>query len=172
MISRVAGKLKQQADAEVAAGRLWRAKEVLRNAITSYDADLFESYGRILLQMQDLKEAGKWLFLSGRRQPEYGEAIATFLEWCGSRGAQKLYGSFPGCARLRFVREYPETLAVELQALGVPPEIPSSWGPRQEIPLQGKTLVGCVVVVCFLIASLIVGGVVIVGWLWSWVGIG
>jgi hypothetical protein len=171
MRSQGPGKLKQRADEEAAAGRLWRAKELLRGAITAYDPELFEAFGRILLQMHDLKEAGKWLFLSGSRQPEYGEAIATFLAWCGGRGARKLYGSFPGCGRLPFVRQYPEPLATELRTLGIPQEVPEDWGSLRDGTLDGKALVGCLACGLAVGACVIVGAVVILRWSLSLLGV-
>jgi hypothetical protein len=60
---------------EVRAGRLWRAKEILQGSICrEYDLRIFERYGQILLLMRDNLEAGKYLFLSGSRKPEYEPA--------------------------------------------------------------------------------------------------
>jgi hypothetical protein len=66
---------------EIAAKRLWRAKEILQGALSTfgYDTDLYEQYGQLLLLMGDDVEAGKYFFLSGVRKPEYREAIALFV---------------------------------------------------------------------------------------------
>ena len=69
------------AEKEVAKGNLWRAREILQGSIPNagYDCDLFESLGNVLLSMGDLPEAGRFLFLAGKRQPEYDEAIDPAL---------------------------------------------------------------------------------------------
>ena len=46
-------------------GELWRAKEILQGRIagSSFDTDLYEQYGAVLLQTADLMAAGKYLYL-------------------------------------------------------------------------------------------------------------
>src|SRR5262245_50003353 len=162
-------KVLSRVDGELEAGRLWRAKELLRAAIQSYEPELFERYGQVLLAMNDTKEAGKWLFLSGRRSPEYQDAIATFLEWCGRRDGKKLYGSFPACARLGPPDRYPEPLASELVAARVPSDVPPSSQYAPEPPFEGGRLgaIGCVAVMLFVMVSLVVGVVTVSEWLWQ-----
>jgi hypothetical protein len=169
MSARRTPKLLNRVEQEIAAGRLWRARELLRAGIQSYEPELFERYGRVLLAMHDIKEAGKWLFLSGRRSPEYRDAIATFLEWCGRRGGKKLYGSFPACARLGPPDRYPEPLAGELVAAGVPADVPPSSQYAKAAPFEGgwPGAVGCAAVVLFLLLSFGVGVVTVLKWLWQ-----
>ena len=71
----------EKAEKEIAQGNLWRAKEILQGSIPNagYNVELFEKLGIVLLKMGDLPEAGKFLFLSGIRKPEYGQAIGIFL---------------------------------------------------------------------------------------------
>ena len=59
------------AQAEVAAGRPWRAKEMLQGALASetyvLEPALLEAYGALLDSLGDRFEGGKYLFLSGER---------------------------------------------------------------------------------------------------------
>lgn len=65
----------------LAAGELWRAKEILRGRLRSreFDPGLCEQLGVVLLRMEDRFEAGKFLLLSGQRRPEYEHAIQLFF---------------------------------------------------------------------------------------------
>ena len=66
--------------AEVTAGRLWRAREILAGRIAGGDADpaILEAHGRVLQAMGEQVEAGRYLFASGVRAPAYADAIALF----------------------------------------------------------------------------------------------
>jgi hypothetical protein len=161
-------KVRRQVAAELGLGRVWRARDLLQTLLTVYDPELFEEYGRILLNMKDIKEGGKWVFLSGRRCPAYAEAIATFLEWHGREGGQRLYDSFPCCARLGGPCRYPVALAAELAALGIPEDaVPAMDHQGTEL----DTLITCGAGLGCLwgMACLIVGAVVIIGWLVAWI---
>jgi hypothetical protein len=114
--------MKERADiwtrvnSEVQAGRLWRAKEILQGSIRSkYDPRVFERYGQILLLMRDNVEAGKYLFLSGSRKPEYEEAITLFTKRFGA----SLYFTFPRSARFAVPEKYPAAVVEDLGQLGV-----------------------------------------------------
>ena len=101
-------------DREINSGNLWRAKEILQGSIAStvgYDVDIYEKYGQILLQMQDNVEAGKFLFLSGKRCLHYEKAIELFLKKYAKRHDYTLYYAFPRAARLAKKNDYPETVA-------------------------------------------------------------
>jgi hypothetical protein len=84
-------------DNEVAAGRPWRAKEIIRGTIgnTWPDAAVVERYGRILLRTGDDVEAGKYLWLSGVRRAEYEPAVALFLRRHGRHGREILLAQMP-----------------------------------------------------------------------------
>lgn len=85
----------EHAERELAQGRLWRAKEVLQGAISNgYDRELFERLGLVLLRMGDLCEAGRYLFLSGRREAAYQESIGLFLSR-HQRNPRALFAAFP-----------------------------------------------------------------------------
>ncbi len=70
------------AEKEIADGNLWRANEILHRAVghSGYKIEIYEKLGNVLLQMSDLAEAGKYLFLSGVRKPEYEKAIGIFRQ--------------------------------------------------------------------------------------------
>src|SRR5262245_8259364 len=91
----------ERAQAEIERGRLWRAREILQGSIRTlgYNLELYEEYGRLSLRMGDAPEAGRFLFLSGARKPEYEEAIHLYLEKHGQSPAG-LFRSFPQKARL------------------------------------------------------------------------
>ncbi|HEU4506769.1 MAG TPA: hypothetical protein VFR78_00930 [Pyrinomonadaceae bacterium] len=107
---------------EVDQGNLWRAKEILQGAMRreSYDVELFEMMGMVLLRMGDLPEAGRFLFLSGVRRPEYLEAIEIFLSRHRRKKPDEFVQLVPRKARLRTVSEYPDEVAQVLREIGFP----------------------------------------------------
>lgn len=111
----------ERARAEIDRGRLWRAKEILQGSIRTlgYNLELYEEYGKLLLRMGDLPEAGRFLFLSGRRRPEYDEPIQLYLAKCGQSPA-RLFRSFPQKARLIVLATYPDTVENDLRQRGFP----------------------------------------------------
>src|ERR1043165_2825126 len=99
----------ENADQEVSKGNLWRAREILQGSIPNagYNCDLFEKLGTVLLAMGDLPEAGRFLFLSDRRKPEYEQAIRIFLKKYG-KNWRSLLQTFPRVARLSKLSNYPD----------------------------------------------------------------
>lgn len=106
----------------VSQGKLWRAKEILQGTLANskYDPLLCEQYGVVLLQMNDLVEAGKYLFLSGQIKEEYEESLALYLERFGGRDWQTLVASFPKKAKNIQLDLYPANVREELQKVAVP----------------------------------------------------
>ncbi|MGB7431254.1 MAG: hypothetical protein WA921_02150 [Ahrensia sp.] len=86
----------------LADGKLWRAKEIAqgRLSIAAFDPKVMFNYGFVLLKMGDTKEAGRYLFASGRRDPEFSDAIELFLSTlnCSSRD-QRLWEAMPKMLR-------------------------------------------------------------------------
>ena len=111
-----------KARAEIEKGNLWRAKEILQGAIRSesYDVKLFEMMGTVFLRMGDLPEAGRFLFLSGVRRPEYLEPIEVFLSRHKQKEPHDFVRLLPRRARLRTVSDYPDTVAQVLREMGFP----------------------------------------------------
>ncbi|MCW5960873.1 MAG: hypothetical protein KIS76_11985 [Pyrinomonadaceae bacterium] len=149
----------EKAERELAAGNLWRAKEILQGSIPSagYNIELFEKLGNVLLQMGDLPEAGKFLFLSGVRKPEYEEAIGIFLRKYG-RKPPNLFQTFPHTAGLSKISDYPEIVAAKLRELNFPETLKTESGEVAVPPENDKYfLAGC------LIAILVIVGLAILG---------
>src|SRR5262249_15657614 len=121
----------QRAAEESRAGRLWRAKEVLSGFIGSagYSPETFAAYGLILFQIHDLKEAGKYLFLSGLATKEEKQAVELFLHNLRGKPCAWIYSQFPGAARKEGLAKYPEGVQDELQRLGFPADFPPDFLP-------------------------------------------
>ena len=111
----------ERADREISNGNLWRAKEILQGSVghSGYKIEIYEKLGVVLLEMRDLAEAGKYLFLSGVRKPEYEEAIGIFLQKYEGK-PHNLFRTFPRSAKLKKISEYPKTVADKLRELGLP----------------------------------------------------
>ncbi len=72
----------ESANREIAKGNFWKAKDILFTSVTyaGYRPMVYEKLGKVLLQMQDMSEAGKFLFLSGIWNEAYQIAIGGFLK--------------------------------------------------------------------------------------------
>lgn len=152
-------------EAAIATGQLWRAKEILSGRLGSaeFKPDVYEQLGRVLLQMGDDPQAGKFLFLSGVRRPEYAGAIDLFVRRHSRGGWQSLVGSFPASARAASWANLPPQVRDDLRALGVPAR-PAVEGvrrtlekyPRSQASGPGCTAVLVVAVAIGLLIALIV----------------
>jgi uncharacterized protein DUF6584 len=122
-------------DNEVAAGRLWRAKEIVRGRIgnTWPDSAVIERFGQMLLRMGDDVEAGKYLWLSGVRRGEYEPAIALFLRRHARHGRENLLAQIPKSFRRIPFNELPLGIRNELTECGVRT---SDFGPKRTSPKQ------------------------------------
>ena len=189
--------LYERVNAAVQRGQVWRAKELLRGNIGSgsYDSPLYERYGQLLLDLGEAHEAGKYLFLSGRRRPEFDEAIKVYLSRHPQDRPEVLYYSFPSAARFRQIARYPLAVRRVLEERGLPQyfaglEQERAERTRRKIKrMRGRTgyaplpreaphtrvqwilrvlLQGFLsAVILFLLASTVVGVVVIVRWVVS-----
>ena len=114
--------LYQRVDEAIERGETWRAKEILRGNVGSgsYDSQLYERYGKLLLDLGELVEVGKYLFLSGRRHPEYDEAIGVYLSRHPESRPELLFRSFPSGARFRELHRYPLEVRRALEERGLP----------------------------------------------------
>lgn len=152
----------------------WRAKERLQGQLSggSYDPQLFESYGFVLLSMNDTLEAGKYLFLSGVRNPAYLPAIDAYLSRYSGKGMPHISHTFPKAAQSSPVTAYPKVVIDELQARGfsakeVSTELQSRSEPRNPVSLGVGGSVFMTIVVALIIGFLIsaVRGLL---WLFDW----
>lgn len=152
----------EKAERELANGNLWRAKEILQGSLPSanYNVKLFEKLGVVLLQMGDLPEAGKFLFLSGVREPKYEEAIGIFLRKYGKKPHNFLQ-SLPRTARLSRISEYPEAVATKLRELNLPEVLKTESG-EIAVPAENNIDDKYFLVTC-LVLSLVFGILIILG---------
>lgn len=128
----------KRAEAEIAAGRAWRAKEILRGALASRaDAALLERYGRLLDSMGDRYEAGKCLFLSGVRLPDYAEAIDVFLTRNAGRSDADLVQQFPSAVRRTAFGDLSPVVQEALRQRGVRE---GCFGARPPVPSPPSSL--------------------------------
>ena len=154
-------RVSDKARAEIEKGNLWRAKEILQGAIRGggYDVELFETIGIVLLRMGDLPEAGKFLFLSGVRRPEYPEAIEIFLSRHRRKEPHNLLYRFPRSARLKTLSDYPDEVVQVLRAMGFPEVLKDKDG-RVYQPQTGNGIVEwltCGTILVVTLALLILG---------------
>ena len=152
-----------KAQSELDHGNLWRAKQILQGAIRSesYDVQLYELMGIVLLRMGDLLEAGRFLFLSGVRRDEYLEAIELFLSRHRRKAPHEFIHLFPRRARLRTVSEYPNEVAQVLREIGFRETVTDENG--RVYPLRNsKDVVGWLAcgTIAVVILALIVLGVI------------
>jgi hypothetical protein len=160
-------------DEEVANGRAWHAKEILRGTLaTRAEPALLERYGRLLEELRDRYEAGRYLFLSGARRPEYAESIALFLARHASRRDADLVQQFPVAVRRLPFEQLPAVVQEELRQRGVresrfsgasPILPPDPWWKRW------PSMIGAWLFFALFMSSLVVGFVQIMKWL---VGLG
>lgn len=131
-----------KANREIEKGNLWRAKEILQGAIRSgsYDVQLFEMMGTVFLRMGDLPEAGRFLFLSGVRQPEYLEPIEIFLSKHRQKEPRDFVWLLPRSARLKTMSDYPNEVAQVLREMGFPEILRDKKG-RVYLPQSGNGIV-------------------------------
>ena len=112
------------AKALVAAGDFQKALSHLQRSCfaVGYDTEYFELLGRALLGCGNVVNAGRFLFLSGKRESEYAEAIALYLSRNSDRkNHRQLQSSFPHRVRVMWkLHQFPAVVADELRALGWP----------------------------------------------------
>ena len=120
----------KRVEAEIATGRAWRAKEILRGVLaTRAEPELLEHYGRLLDSLGERYEAGKYLFLSGARSPEYAEAIELFLTRNAARRDADFLKVFPVAVRRLPFDQLPARVQAELNSRSVSNSRFSGTGP-------------------------------------------
>ena len=157
----------ERARAEIDRGRVWRAKEILQGSVRTlgYNLELYEEYGKLLLRMGDAPEAGRYLFLSGARKPEYHEAINLYLAKHGQSPA-RLFRSFPQKARLIVLATYPDTVENDLRQRGFPNNLSLFPAARISRSYQSEPgpfrWLGIIVFILFVLVILVLLGL---GWI-------
>jgi hypothetical protein len=158
---------------EIANGRLWRAKEILGSSISTYgySREVFHALAKVLRQMGDDLEAGKFLLLAVDKPSasEY-DAINLFLSRYEDQNYRKLLATFPAAARLGNRDDYPEFLRTCLTEYGAPQTLVLREMACTKIPNPTYNrffLMGCGLLAFSAFACTIVGAYTIVSWLWK-----
>jgi hypothetical protein len=99
-----------------------------------YDPDYFELLGRALLGCGREENAGRFLFLSGVRRPEYEPVIALFLNrHCDPLNFRQLQSRLPERVRVQWrLAKFPPIVAAELRALGWPEDMEAAIVARKQ----------------------------------------
>ena len=158
--------------AEIAADRLWRAKEILRGNIASgrVEPEVLEQYGQLLERMGESVEAGKYLFLSGIRTPRYARAIELFRQRNAKRRGGDLLAQLPSAIRCRPFELLPPTVQRELREWGIEPH---SFGSGERAtpsrsPSHGRlATAGWFATLAVLLVALALGLRSIASWVWA-----
>ena len=137
------------------ASELWRAKQLVGGRINSanrYDASLYEQYGVILMRMGDLVLAGKYLFLSGKRDAIYTDAIELFIRQHGRGGWRTMVGTFPNAVRRMPIEELPQPLRDDYADFNVPPTAYTAGEPKESpVPDRAGCILGALVMIALAI---------------------
>jgi hypothetical protein len=160
-----------KAAAEVAAGRAWRAREILRGGVLDHclDARFLVGYGRGVAAVGHRLEAGKFLFLSGVRGPDVDPAIDLFITRYQGTELRSLVAQFPAKVRRVGLDALPEQVRLDLDRLGLPPArvARNSMHQRLERPKKlGHSLIpiGCLLMAVVLLIAALIGLREIWGW--------
>jgi hypothetical protein len=163
----------ERAAEETRQGRLWRAKEILSGhlACNGYSPEALAAYGRVLAQMHDDRDAGKYLFLSGLSTMD--EQPLTELWLTGVRGKPHkwIFAQFPSAGK-RDLDAYPETVRQNLLELGFPKGFKHPKFPNHPEHKTGRLKAGFaifvgVTIIITIIVGLIHGAAVIGGWIFG-----
>ena len=128
-----------------------------------YAAEMYEQFGRTLLRMGDDLQAGKFLFLSGKRDTDYEAAIRLFVSRYAGADWQTLVSSFPAAVRRCSWGQPLEQLQRDLIALGVPrrSQQETLWKTLRRHPPNQIGWRGCLLSVAFVVGIGLVVSVVI-----------
>lgn len=160
-------------DVELSVGRGWRAKEILSGNIRAglVSPEILERYGVLLESLGDRLEAGKYLYLSGVRRPEYEYPIALFLQRHSKLDGPALVSRLPNAVRRIPFNELPPAVQADLDARGVRH---SAFGVRERPRIVHQRtwtdhllMIAAIIVMLFFFASLAVGGWKVTEWVWG-----
>ena len=163
-----------RAKGEIEKGRIWRAKEIFQGSLSQENhalaPEFLEAYGVLLNQLGDQFQAGKYLFLSGRRHEVYTEAISLFLDRNRRTHINDLIRQFPARIRRQGLGHLSENVRKELEVRGAnlkdlerrtersSDSSSSSWWERYGLWVMGGMLI-------LLLITASVGFITMVGWL-------
>jgi hypothetical protein len=105
-----------------------------------YDVDFYDLFGRTLLGCGEIDNAGRFLFLSGVRRPEYEAAIKSFLSKNSDpNNFLQLQSQLTKAARFLWkLEQFPPIVASELRALGWPEDTKAAIIDRQILLIDEK----------------------------------
>ena len=155
----------------------WRARRELISWLArwGHDAEVLALLGRVVLEMKDEPQAGRWWLLSSAEGPDVERAVdASIADW---RGARRRYLSqLPHRVRKGLPKELPAPARARLQRLGIDPvrlELPSP--PAKPVARLERTygdavqdtgcVAGCIMLVIAIVTVFVVGLVTVVRWI-------
>lgn len=168
----------RRAEAEVASGRSWRAKEILRGCVGSADyalnPELLEAYGALLDRLGDRYEAGKYLFLAGSTDAKHQEAIAVYMDRNRRATANDLVAQFPAAFRHQGLGHLPDSVKAELERRGIDARELSRMEPRQEPVFEGTwkdtaVTFGCIALLGLSLLFCVIGLAASLRWVSSYI---
>jgi hypothetical protein len=108
-------------------GKAEEALQLLAGAVhgAGFDVDFYELFGRTLLATGHKINAGRFLFLCGKRRPEYEDSMRAFINRNhDANNFRQLHSKFPESARTIWkLKRFPQEVAEELRKLGFPENI-------------------------------------------------
>jgi len=161
---------KEKWQLELEAGNIWKAKEILRSIIRySYDTNIYLAYGKILYDVKDYYEAGKYLFIAGEPiDGEYKDAIDIFLKRHENTYISQLISNFPR----KFVHEpfenYPTSVQNYMNDRGCKKKDFDEFNKNNKYIQKESSLFYKIlgfISLGFALMSLIIGGKTIIEWL-------
>jgi hypothetical protein len=111
-------------------GQFHDAAEILSGGVHggSYDPAYYELLGQALLGIGRQELAGRFLFLSGVRKPEYESAIALFIRRNAGDHFRAIHSKFTFETRTMWrIDRFPQQLADDLRKLGFPENIQEEY---------------------------------------------
>jgi hypothetical protein len=135
-----------------------------------FDPKTAEQLGALLLKMGDDIQAGRYLFVSGVRRPEYQASIDMFRRRQSRAGWRSLLGALPGTVKRCVWSEIPAVVRLELHQAGVPqrPASETLKGTLSTTSAGRLAWLGCLVVLAILVGIGLLVSVVIVQFYDPW----
>ena len=161
----------ERAERELHAGRLWRAKEIMRGAVAAGHSDpvLLERYGQLLDALGDRLDAGRYLFASGVREARYQEPIKLFLERHARASPDQFAQLMPRSVRRTAFPDLPAALQEELRRRAVPAshfKPPGASEPSVGTRIAERAIAaGAIAIAVLFVIALVVGVFKILDWL-------
>ena len=170
---KTAAEIVARAQSEVDAGRAWKAKDILRGRIGTgpIDSEVYDAYGLLLERMGDRFEAGKYLFLSGKRSPDRAPAIEHFLNRQKGRNRADVWARLPAAVRTAPFESLPPVVQQELSTLGVRKKTFAERSKQAKPPLSigdRVKIVGALIVLVIFLVSLGLGVARLMSLTWDW----